>query len=213
MRRLTFLFTILVIFSLLAGCSLLPLGQNANILLAESFDGKASEMDQYVKDTGSAGVQADEFQIRVLAPNYMQWSLVNLSFTDAVVEVAARKAGGPDDNIYGVICRFKDDLNFYFMVVSSDGYYGIGRMLNGQRTLLTGDQLTPTAAVGQGNAVNLIRAECSGPTLSLEVNGTQLAKVSDINLTEGKSGLLAGDFTDSGVDIRFDNLKITKPRS
>jgi hypothetical protein len=206
--RIAFPIFCLLIF--LTGCASLPLHSASDLLLAESFDLKPGEMDTYSRDTGSAGQQDGEFQIRVLAPNYMQWSMVHLNASDVVIQVQTRKAGGPDDNLMGVICRYQDDLNFYFMVISSDGYYGIGRMLKGERTLLTGQTLLPSVWVQGGNAVNTLKVTCSGSRLSLEVNGEALASVEDTSLTDGQAGLLAGDFADTGTDIRFDNLMINR---
>ena len=34
---------------------------------------------------------------------------------------------GPDDNDFGIICRYIDDNQFYYAIISSDGYYGIVR--------------------------------------------------------------------------------------
>ena len=33
----------------------------------------------------------------------------------------------PDNNAYGVICRYTDLQNFYVFLVSADGYYAIGK--------------------------------------------------------------------------------------
>lgn len=202
----------LVIFSL-SGCSGIPGSQSGNVLLAESFDGSAGLLARYEKTTGSAGMDGGEFAIKVFEQNYLQWSLVKQSFSDTIIDVQARKTAGPDNNLYGVICRYKDDLNFYFLAVSSDGYYGIGRMLNGERTLLGADQMQPSSAVTGGTTVNRLRVTCSGSTLSLEVNGQLLQTVEDQSFTEGQAGLFAGEFSDTGLEIRFDNLLITRPGS
>lgn len=212
-QRISILTLVALIIFFLAGCSVLPASQSGNVLLAESFDDNAGLLQKYTRDTGSAGVDGGEFTIKVFEQNYMQWSLVELSLSDAVIDVSARKTAGSDDNIYGVICRYKDDLNFYYLAVTSDGYYGIGRMLNGERTLLGSDQLQPTSAVNGGTAVSHLRVTCSGSTLSLEVNGQTLQTADDANLFEGQAGLFAGEFANTGVEIRFDNLLITRPGS
>jgi len=208
-----FLPKLLIIFSLitvLSGCSMLPSNQTGNVLVAESFDENPGVMQTYSRDTGNAEVDGGEFAIRTFEQNYLQWALVKLNFTDAVIEVSAHKVAGPDDNIYGVICRYQDDLNFYFLAVSSDGYYGIGRMLNGERMLLGSDQLQPTSVVKGGTSANDLRVTCSNTTLILEVNGQTLEMVNDQSFSEGQAGLFAGEFTDTGLEIRFDNLLITR---
>lgn len=194
-----------------AGCSLLGAGQDSPVLFAESFDANPKQMDVYVKDTGMAGVMDGEFQIQVNDPNYMQWALVNQAYPDTVVEVQARKAGGPDDNLYGVICRYKDAENFYYLVISSDGYYAIGSIVGSVRSLIGSQMMQRSEAILGGTQINHLKASCTGSTLSLEVNGTLVSSVQDTNLTDGNAGLLAGAFNDSGVDIRFDNLLVTRP--
>jgi hypothetical protein len=180
------------------------------VLLAESFD-RSTSLEQYEKSTGRAAVSDGEFSLQVFEPNYMQWSLVKSSFSDTIIDVQAHKAAGPDDNFYGVICRYQDDNNFYFLGIASDGYYGIGSMINGERSLLSGDDLQPTQAVQGGTSINHLHAVCSGTTLSLEVNGQMLQSVQDQNLVQGKAGVFAGDFADAGLQILFDNLLITRP--
>jgi len=210
-RRTTSVLPILLLVATLAGCGLFSNGQNTNVLFAESFDDTAKQMDHYSETTGSAGVTAGEFQLQVLEPNYMHWALVNQPFTDAVIEFQARKAAGPDDNLYGAICRYQDDLNFYYLVISSDGYYGIGSVIQGARSLIGSQQMLPSPSIQGGTGINHLKVVCAGSTLSLEVNGELLATVEDATLAEGKVGLLAGAFSNTGVDIRFDNLLVTRP--
>ena len=200
-----------VFAGLAAGCSLLSAGQDGPVLFAESFDATPKQMDIYDKDTGSAAVVNGEYQIQVLEPNYMQWGLVTQSFSDTVIEVQARKMGGPDDNLYGVICRYHDAQNFYFLVISSDGYYAVGSVIGGIRSLIGATQMQPSEVILGGTSINHLKVTCSGTSLSLEVNGTLLEAVQDANLAEGNAGLLAGAFQDAGVDVRFDNLLITRP--
>ena len=62
-----------------------------------------------------------------------------------------------------------------------------------------------------GAAINHLRADCNGDTLSLVVNGFLVAQVHDPNLKHGDVGLLAGTFSQPGVDIIFDNFVVMKP--
>ncbi len=144
-RRMIPALPILLLVATLAGCGLFSNSQNTNALFAESFDDTARQMDRYSESTGSAGVTGGEFQLQVLEPNYMHWALVSQAFGDTVIEFQARKAAGPDDNLYGAICRYQDDLNFYFLVISSDGYYGIGSVIQGARSLIGSQEMRPFA--------------------------------------------------------------------
>ncbi len=208
-RRMIPALPILLLVATMAGCGLFSNSQNTNALFAESFDDTARQMDRYSESTGSAGVTGGEFQLQVLEPNYMHWALVSQAFGDTVIEFQARKAAGPDDNLYGAICRYQDDLNFYFLVISSDGYYGIGSVIQGARSLIGSQEMLPSPSIQGGTGINHLKVVCAGSTLSLEVNGALLASVEDSTLAAGQVGLLAGAFTTTGVDVRFDNLLVT----
>ena len=133
------------------------------------------------------------------------------SFTDVHIEVDATKNGGPDDNDFGIICRYTDVDQFYYGVISSDGYYGIMKMTSDGGALIGEDNLLQSDKIAQDTATNKIRFDCVGTTLTLYVNGSQLDQQTDSDYTAGNVGLIAGTFDTSGTDILFDNFFIYKP--
>ena len=62
-----------------------------------------------------------------------------------------------------------------------------------------------------GAAVNHLRADCNGDTLTFYINGFKIAEARDSTLTHGDVGLLAGTFDQPGVDVIFDNFVVMKP--
>ena len=72
------------------------------------------------------------------------------------IEVDALQVGGPEDNLYGLVCRYRDDDNFVFLVASSDGFAGIGAYHEGQRELLGGAALLPAASIAPAAARTII---------------------------------------------------------
>ena len=121
------------------------------------------------------------------------------------------KVAGPDDNVYGVICRYQDAENFTFFLISSDGYTGIGAYVNGQKELLSHSTLLPSYAVETDGGSNYLRAECVGEQLRLMVNGQLVAQSVTQNVIMGDVGLIAGSYEKSGVNIRFDNFSTVQP--
>src|SRR6185295_6876674 len=105
------------------------------------------------------------------------------SFSDVSIEVDGAKFSGPDNNDFGIICRFVDDDNFYFLIIASDGYQVIGKYLAGQLQYVSATEMQSTDAVKQGNATNHLRGDCVGSTLTLYVNGQQVASVTDTSFT------------------------------
>jgi hypothetical protein len=129
---------------------------------------------------------------------------------DISIQVDATKAGGPDHNSFGIICRAQDNSNYYYLFITSDGYADIIKRENGEDTLLSVDMQTPSAAIRQGAATNRISADCVGNTLTLSVNGQEIASGTDSSFSSGGTGLLAGTYETPGVDILFDNFTVFK---
>ena len=139
------------------------------------------------------------------------WSVAGQKFTNASISVDAIKLDGPDDNDFGVICRYQNKDNFYMLVVSSDGYYGIAKMKDGHHSLISADQLQYSEAIARGQALNRLRADCVGPRLSLFANDQALVEIEDTEFTSGDVGVIAGAYDTGGVDILFDNFVVSAP--
>ncbi len=133
------------------------------------------------------------------------------SYADVSIEVDATKNGGPDDNDFGVICRYQDVDNFYYGLVSSDGYYGIMKVVDASSEQLGNSELQSSATINQGSATNQIRLVCAGDELSLYVNGQLVDQQVDSTFEQGNVGLLAGTYDIPGTDILFDNFSVTRP--
>jgi hypothetical protein len=181
------------------------------LLFQDDFSNPNSGWDSLHNEDGVTDYQNGQYRIFVNTTNTDVWANPGLNFTNTIIEVDATKVGGDDNNDLGVICRYKDDENFYFFVISSDGYYGIGKLKDGQQVLIGMESMPPTDVVKQGAATNHIQAVCDGSTLRLVVNGELLAETTDPDLTSGDAGLLAGSFEDPGTDILFDNFVVREP--
>jgi hypothetical protein len=120
------------------------------------------------------------------------------------------------DNAFGLLCRFSrsgDQNNFYFFLISSDGFYAVGKVVRDARAYLNpaGD-FEPLDAVQTGaGAVNALEATCQANTLALTVNGAPVFSVQDGDLTHGDVGLIAGTFNQGGVRIAFDDVSVRQP--
>ncbi len=132
---------------------------------------------------------------------------------DISIEVDATKIGGPDDNDMGVLCRYSkenDAFNFYYFLITSDGYVAIAKMKESQSETISGKEMIASDAVKK-TGTNHIRADCVGNKLTLYVNGTRVASATDDEFTSGDIGLIAGTFETPGVDIHFDNFVVSRP--
>jgi len=187
-----------------------PLPGN-RVVYQDDFSRAGTGWNEVTAPKGESNYADGMYRIFVNEANIDIWSLAGRDLTDVRIEVDAYKMGGDRNNRFGVICRAASPTSFYTLVVSSDGYYGVG-MIDGQDYRLIGmDALQPTDAVHQGSALNHLRADCIGDTLTLYVNGVKLAEVKDKTFATGDVGLIAGTYDTPGTDIRFDDFTVYQP--
>jgi hypothetical protein len=105
-----------------------------------------------------------------------------------------------------VVCRYQGRDNFFF-VISSDGYWR-WKVSQGEQKLIGMDSMPPSEVIKKGNVTNHLSAGCVGSQLSLAINGELLIEEEDPDFTSGDVGLIAGSFSEAGVDIHFDNFVV-----
>jgi hypothetical protein len=186
-----------------------PLPSGA-VLFQDDFSNPASGWDRLLVAEGVMDYDGGGYRILVNTQEMNFWATPRKDFSDARIEVDAGKLAGPDENRIGLVCRFNGS-DYYFFIMSSDGFYGIGIFSGGQAALLGQGEMLSSTSIQQGVAVNHLRADCVGDQLTFYVNGFQLAQAQDATLTTGDIGLLAGTFATPGVDVVFDNFVVFQP--
>jgi hypothetical protein len=155
-------------------------------------------------------IQDGFLRVYVAIPNQLAWGSAGRDLRDLHLTVEASQVAGPDDNEYGVLVRLQDPGNFYAFSISGDGYYRVSKFVDGEHQVL-GSNWTPSEAIRQGAATNVVEVICQGSRLALVVNGQELARVDDDQFARGDVGLYAGSFYEGEVEIHFDNLGVTEP--
>jgi len=188
--------------------SLVPSG---GVLYQDFFSDPQSGWGELNNTAGTAGYIDGAYHFVVNQPHVNLWTHPGKDFADLKEEVSSMPVAGPQANRMGLICRLQDDKNFYFFVISADGYYGIGKMKAGKTSLLTGSQMLPHNSILVGSQINRIGASCVGDTLVLFVNNTLVTSATDADFSSGDVGILAGSFDQPGEDVYFDNFVVYKP--
>jgi hypothetical protein len=126
----------LLAFSILIFCSSCALssGQgkdkgapaSGSVLFQDDFSDLASGWDHVSTEGGTMDYDGGVYRFLVTTPHFNYWSTPGKSYTDARIEVDVAKLDGPDSNRAGLLCRLTGE-QFYFFVISSDGYYAVGR--------------------------------------------------------------------------------------
>lgn len=217
-RRKFVVFTTICILSLMTSCdiSAVILGnsntaQSGDLLFQDTFSDSTGGWDTWVENSSIIDYNTSGLRFYINEPHYNFWSRPKKEFRDVLVDVLATKVSGPDDNNFGLICRYKNRDNFYSFLISSDGYFGIMKVTDGQHELLSAQKLQYSEIIHQGGATNRLQAECNGSNLIFSVNGQKLAVVQDSDIPSGGIGLIAGTYDIPGVDILFDNFIVYQP--
>ncbi len=182
------------------------------LLYFDGFSDPSSGWDQVDDADYTTDYHSGAYRIVVKTEMSDSWANpAGLSFEDVVIEVEAAKNGGPDDNDFGLICRYQDTTHFYYGIISSDGYYGITKVSSDSSVILGGDNLEYSDVINQGSAANHIRFDCVGEELTLYVNGQLLDHQTDREYSSGNVGLIAGTYSTPGADIIFDDFMVSAP--
>jgi hypothetical protein len=184
----------------------------SGVLFADNFSDNSNKWDQVSNSSASTDYYDAAYRIMVNVPSYNAWGNPGKeNFLDTSIEVDAIKHSGPDDNEFGVICRYTDASRFYFAAISSDGYYAIMKMTSAGPMPIGKASMLESDAISHGAVSNHIRFDCIGSTLTLYVNGSLVDQQSDADYTTGNVGLIAGTFKTPGTDVVFDNFYVYKP--
>jgi hypothetical protein len=192
-----------------------PLGQDSvpsgGVLYQEQFSDAQSGWGTLANDAGVAAYNNAAYRIYIKSPNVNLWAHPGLNFGAARIEADVVTQNGPPENRMGLICRMKDAANFYYFVISNDGYYGIGKVKNGKWSLLETTEMRPSSAILTNRQINHLRADCIEGLFALYVNNQLVGTAADKDFSSGDVGILAGSFEAPGVDVYFDNFTVYKP--
>lgn len=188
-----------------------PAAQTEHLIFQDDFEDEITGWEIGAYETGSVGYKNGAYAIISANNGSTMWGVANRTFDDVVVDVDVTQisAGPESNNDLGVVCREQGDGSGYYLLISGDGYAAILKAANGQFEWLR--EWEETSAVRQGNATNRLRAVCDGPTLTLFVNGQQVATIQDSSFRQGDLAFTATTYEDDPTEIHFDNLKVRNP--
>ena len=208
------LFPSLLLIILLSSCTssslpILPTASPGDVLYQEEFDDNTSGWDRIANDSGIMDYDGGGYRFLIQQAGYNLWSTPERNFGDVRVEADVFRLDGPDENRTGLMCRYQNG-DYYFFIISNDGFYAVGKYIGGQ-TLLLGQTEMQFSEFVEQQAVNHLRADCIGNTLTFYINYNQVASVQDSDFPNGDVGMLAGAFSEPGVDVLFDHFMVLQP--
>jgi hypothetical protein len=182
--------------------------QGDKVLLAEDF----SSAD------ASWGTQNNNFTIKdgaatIKADNQRGYKALDNAFlfddADICVTVTALDIGKPEASAGGLVFWAQDYRNAYFLLLATNGYYKIGRLIDGAWVNAPLDWTQSDAVVQGTGKPNMLRLTIKGQSLAVEINGKPGAT---LRAQSPGAPALIGLYAESADKVdswKFNSLKVT----
>jgi hypothetical protein len=193
-----------LLFAALACNSGLPAG---TVLFEDSFSDASGEW----KYTDNSTFTDGHLVVRNTEKSTLLRTVIDEpGLADVHLEVSGQNTGSAKDEVFGLVCDFSTSdskASYYFLGIGTDGYYTIGKYIQGDMTTLTEDtngDFTDEAATYQ------LAADCSRGTQTLYVDGKVVATTDDTALNNGDVGVFVGTYKQTPAAATFDNFVVTQ---
>ena len=212
--KLFVLFTTLVLAAM--ACAIPGIGGNSDgSLYRDDFSSSNSNWGIGTDSDSSVEYTSNGLQFFVYSTNYFTWSNpgVEKDFENVHIEVTVKNSSSDPNGAFGLVChqQVTDSAHYYFAVTPNQ-QYAIAKAAVAQEDIF----LTNDDQWGDSDLIPLeaesyqIGADCGNGTLTLYVNGQQIATVTDSTYTKGEVGLMAWSAdVASGTLFVFDDFVVT----
>jgi len=189
-----------------------PADNGGGQLLSDNFESRSSKWGVGTDTDYEVQYVDGALQIKVVPANMKVYSGPNgTTYKDIHIEADAIDQGSDPKAAFGVLCNqqvISDE--FYFGYVTPSGEYGIVKsvFINDDVELTSGT----TDLISKDASTYRVGMDCAADgTMTLYVNGQQVATASDTEYAGGMVGVIAwsGD-VESGTTVSFDNYVITQ---
>lgn len=184
------------------------------VILSDDFSsaqwGTGTDTDSSVEYANNA------LQMIVYTQNYFVWSTPNdQDYQNTHMEVTVTNNGTDSTTAFGIMCNQQSgaDGSFYYFAMTPAGEYAIAKATEGQSDifLTNNDQWGSSDLIPQNASSYTVGADCGNGTLTLYVDGQQIASVSDASYVTGGVALFtwSGEEANS-ADVSFDDFLMTE---
>jgi hypothetical protein len=198
------------LFLFTLGCVVLSGCLRASGSFVDDFSDPGSGWGAASHETYVRGYQQGRYLIQIDVPRWFVWATAGRTYEQVEIETVTQSSGEMD-NHYGVLCRYRKGQSYYF-AISADGYYGIFLQQNEEALVpLHGAAMLRSPAIRTDGSPNRLLATCEGVTLTLYVNGEQIARVEDDTLKRGDVGMAVGTSRRGSTTVWFDDYTVSPP--
>ena len=191
-----------------------PPNTNARVLLSDDFSsvewGTGTDTDSSVEYVDEA------LKMVIFTKNWFVWSPSpgDQDYDNVHMEVTVLNNSTDSTTAFGLICNQQlIDTSFYYFAITPAGEYAIAKAITGVSDvfLTNNDEMAQSDLIAQDAPSYRVGADCGNGTLTLYVDGQQIASVTDTTHTGGGVALFtwSGDNPNS-ADVSFDDFLMTE---
>ncbi|RPJ28871.1 MAG: hypothetical protein EHM33_02940 [Chloroflexi bacterium] len=180
-----------------------------SVILSDDFSapnwGTGTDADSSVEYANNA------LQMIVFTKNYFVWSTPNAEdYQNTHMEVTVINNGTDSTTAFGIMCNQQEvNNNFYYLAMTPAGEYAIAEAADGQKDvfLTNEDAWAASDLIAKDAPSYSVGADCGNGTLTLYVDGQQIASVSDTSYTSGGVALFIWSGEEATTtDVSFDDF-------
>jgi hypothetical protein len=169
-------------------------------------DWTASDLVWRQYGDGWMDVTDTDCKVQLTGPERRAWAVATEPLADFELQLDVRSLLPSEDVGYGVLYRYQDADNYYLFAIGGDGYHTITLVRRGEPLPLRVWQQWPH--VRRGAAANRLRVRCQGALCRFYVNDEFTAETADDAFLNGEVGLWAQTFSDAGLTVAFEELRV-----
>jgi hypothetical protein len=185
---------------------------SGDVILSDDFSsaqwGTGTDVDsavEYVNET---------LQFNVFKKNWFVWSTPDgEDYENIHMEVTVINNDTDSTTAFGLMCNKSGGGDFYYLAVTAAGQYAIAKAADGEVDLF----LTNNDEWGDSDLITVnassyrIGADCGNNTLTLYVDGQEVASVVDSSYTSGQVAVLAWSGEEAtNTNVSFDDFLMTE---
>lgn len=176
-------------------------------IYTDDFSQESAGWSPNLFDGATYGVEDGEMLIDIAIPNALGWTLSNQQLDNFYLEVDTTHLAGPVAVEHGVLFRYVDPQNFYFLAISATGEFSLWRLQENEWQVIQDWTYTP-AILAESGLPNTIGLLAEGEQMTILVNDEVVLETRDDTFPTGAIGLALGTFAEGGVTVAFDNLTL-----
>jgi hypothetical protein len=214
-NRFKVIWAIMLLAAAALACSLPTIPGLDGPLLDDNFDGFSQTWGTGTDSDSSVEYTDGGLRFLVSETLFYVWSNPNEEdYSNVHIEVTAKNNSSDPNAAFGIICnQGVIDSNLYYFAVTSNGEYAIakGSIALDDVFLTNDDQWAASDLIAKNAPAYRIGADCGNGTLTLYVDGQQIASVQDPSYSSGLVALFAWSHeVENGTDVTFDDFVITR---